>query len=524
MFLCLTGIGPAITLIAKPAPSGQASQLSPSQQILNRKTNRLRAELRRDPQSAQLHNDLGVILGEAGNLKESIGEFETAVHLKKDYAQAYYNLAIARVKMAELARSEGESGNEGYYQNLDRAFTALQQADHLQPNLPNLHNLMGWLDEEVGDVPSAIQELEAAVKQQPNSADAYNNLGTALARQRDYVKAAGAYQKAVELDSHFVKAELNLESVAQRAWPREKLLGMRREAVQRHPSSALAHALLGHALLLNDQAAPAEAELRKALEVDPRLAIAQFYLGETLQRLVRLPASVDCLKAAVKLSPQTTDFLSGYGIALLRTRQIPEAIATLRQAIALDPNNASLHYVLATALQKAGKRALAAQQFQISTELNNRERKLEDAGLDVLNGIKDLRAGKVDAAVSNLQQAVARKPDDPYANYYLGIALAEKGDGRRAVAAFERALAERPQSAEIHYNFGIALWQMGDAMQALREFRQAVNLNPDDGLARCALGKALLREGLNADARSMLEQAQELGACRVGNTTGSAPH
>lgn len=519
LFLCLAGIGPGRTLVASTAPSGQVKQSSPSQQILRRKIGRLRAELRREPKSAQLHNELGIVLGEAGNLADSIEEFETAALLKKDYAQAYYNLAIARVKAAKQARSEGGSGDESYYQNLDRAFTALQQAAHLQPNLPGLHNLMGWLDDEVGDVPSAIQEFEAAVRQRPNSADAYNNLGTALARQRDFVKAAAAYQKAVELDSHFVKAQLNLESVAQRAWPREKLLAMRREAVQRHPHSALAYALLGHALLFNDQAAPAETELRKALELDPRLAIAQFYLGEALRRLGKLPAAVDHLSAALNISPQTPEFLSERGIVLLRTGQISEAIATLRQAIALEPNNASFHYFLARALQKAGRRAAAAQQFDISNQLNNAERELEDAGLYVLDGIKDLRAGKVDAAVRNLQQAVARKPDYPDANYYLGIALAEKGDGAQAVAAFERALAKRPERAEIHYNYGIALWQMGEETQALREFQQAVSLNPNDGLARCALSKALLREGQSSEAQSMLKKAQKLGACRPANIT-----
>ena len=520
LVLFFAGMLRTTCLVAGSSRNDRPKQSVPTQASIQEKIARLREELRRDPKSAHTHNELGIVLGEAGNLTESIKEFETAVLLKKDYAQAYYNLGVAWVKAAKLAHAK-ETGGGAYYQNLDRAFTALHKAADLQPNLPNLHNLMGWLYEEVGDVPSAIQEFEAAVKQPPASADAYNNLGTALARQRDYVQATYAYQKAVEIDPHFVKAELNLESVVQRAWTSEKVLDMRRQAAQTQPDSSLAHALLGHALLFNDHPAQAEGELRKAIELDPYLAIAQFYLGKALQGLDNLQGALDHLDAAVKLSPQTPEFLSARGILLLRTGKIPEAIATLRRAVALDPDNASFHYVLATALQKAGNRTESAQQFQAASRLNNAERELEDAGLYVLNGIKDLRAGKIDDAVHNLQQAVARKPDYPDANYYLGIALAEKGDGQQAVAAFERALAKRPQSAEIHYNFGIALWQMGKATQAILEFRRAVNLNPDDGLASCALGKALLREGKTEEGQSLLKKAQNLGACLPGNATGS---
>lgn len=507
-------------LLSGVQASSQA--VASSQAALQQKIARAKAELRRTPNSARAHNELGVLLGEAGNLTESIQEFAAAVRLKKDYAQAYYNLGIAWVQAAKIARGK-EPGGEVYYRNLDCAFAALHQAAELQPSLPNVHNLLGWLDEEVGDVPSAIHEFEAAVQRQPNSADAYNNLGTALARQRDYVKATAAYQKAIEDDPHFVKAEINLESVIQRAHASQKILAMRQEEARRIPHSALAHAFLGHAYLINGCPAQAEAELRKAVRLDPRLAIAQYYLGQALQNLGNVQESLRHLNAAVRLSPETPEFLSAQGVLLLRTGKTPEAIATLRRAVALDPNNASFHYVLATALQKMGKHAEAAKQFEESTRINNTERELEGAGLYVLNGIKDLRAGKLDDAIRNLQQAVDQKPDYTDANYYLGIALAEKGEGKSAKAAFERALAKRPQSVEIHYNYGIALWQMGEAAQAIQEFRQTVNLNPNDGLARCALGKALLREGEEAEGRSMLKKAQKLGACLPSEISGGSP-
>ena len=54
---------------------------------------------------------------------------------------------------------------------------------------------------------------------------------------------------------------------------------------------------------------------------------------------------------------------------------------------------------------------------------------------------------------------------------------------------------------------------MGKAPEAIPEFRMAADLNPDDGLAQCALGKALLSRGEVPGGEAALQRAHELGAC-----------
>src|SRR5438045_2297541 len=93
-----------------------------------------------------------------------------------------------------------------------------------------------------------IDQLCAAVRREPRSAGAYNNLGTALAKARQFDGAIHAYEKAVELEPHFVAAEMNLESAVQRQVSKPAVLEKRRAAVKARSDSALAHALLGHAL------------------------------------------------------------------------------------------------------------------------------------------------------------------------------------------------------------------------------------------------------------------------------------
>jgi len=87
----------------------------------------------------------------------------------------------------------------------------------------------------------------------------------------------------------------------------------------------------------------------------------------------------------------------------------------------------------------------------------------------------------------------------------------------RTISPGSKCRGKRPRSAEIHYNFGIALWQMGQASRSIPELRLAAELNPYDGLAHCALGKALLSGGEVREGDSELKRARELGSCPSPN-------
>ncbi len=51
--------------------------------------------VRRDPNFAEAHTNLGLVLMQAGNVRMAQTEFIEAVRLKPRYAEAHYNLALA---------------------------------------------------------------------------------------------------------------------------------------------------------------------------------------------------------------------------------------------------------------------------------------------------------------------------------------------------------------------------------------------------------------------------------------------
>ena len=459
-------------------------------------------------QSATTHTDAGIALAGRGDIDGALRELEHAVQLDSSSAEASYNLGATWIQKAKQAPGSGD-----YYAYLDKAFAALQRAYRLQSNLPQIHDLLGWLYQEIGDFAAAAGEFEQAVKAEPESAQAYSHLGTALARQEKYADAIKAFERAVQLNPKLDRAVLNLGSAIQVNGGQRAVLQERLMAVRQNPESGLARMLLGQAYLLNDQSAEAERELRRAIELIPDVATAHYYLGQSLHRTGKLPEALEQLSAAVKLSPDTTEFQMERATVLLKMGRLDDAVSTLRQLVARNPADGPAHYMLGRALQQDGHESEARDEFRQSADLNHAKHGLEQAGLLTANGIAELRAHRLTDAVAKLRKAVELKPDYPEAQFYLGVALAQSGDGAGAIPAFTAALERRPRSAEIHYNFGIALWQMGKPAQAIPEFRLAAELNPDDGLAQCALGKALLTRGEAKAGQEALERAHQLGAC-----------
>ena len=367
--------------------------------------------VRRMPQSAEAHSELGAALGEAGELTGALRELESALRLNPEYADAYYNLGTTYIKKARQAGPAARS----YRPDLDRALSALRRASQLNPVLPNLHNLMGWLYQEVGDFHAATQEFRAAVKAEPQSAQAFNNLGTALAKERDLGEAVRAYERAVALNPHLVAAQLNLGSTIQLRGQKEAALAERQAAVRLNPKSGPARTLLGHALSFNDRPKEAQEELRRAAQLAPDLAIAHYYLGQVLRQTADIAGAFHELSRAVTLSPDTPAFRSELALVLMNQGRLKEAIANTQIALRQNAADGSVHYVLARLLQSAGRKEEAAREFQTAAALQRDKLAFEEAGLLTTNGIADLRAGKAASAAEKLRQAVAVKPDYPEA-------------------------------------------------------------------------------------------------------------
>ena len=105
------------------------------------------------------------------------------------------------------------------------------------------------------------------------------------------------------------------------------------------------------------------------------------------------------------------------------------------------------------------------------------------------------------------RDTVAKRPDNAFARYNLGKALAESGALAESLTHYEAALRLEPTWAHVHYNLGNALADLGRQAEAAAHFRNAVRLKPTYPRAYYNLGNALVAQGQKEEALAAYQTA-----------------
>jgi predicted TPR repeat methyltransferase len=155
----------------------------------------LRTALARQPQSAELLNDLGATLVRSGAMDAGVEALRAAIRLRADYLKPYRNLSAALLRagrfaeavdvLAALVRLEPPSGRTHHDLGLalqrvgrtDEAIDHLRQAVRLEPDYAPAHCNLGLALEEKGDVNGAIESLREAARLRPESPVIQYHLG-----------------------------------------------------------------------------------------------------------------------------------------------------------------------------------------------------------------------------------------------------------------------------------------------------------------------------------------------------------
>jgi tetratricopeptide (TPR) repeat protein len=255
---------------------------------------------------------------------------------------------------------------------------------------------------------------------------------------------------------------------------------------------ALQHLQTGTEARKQGRLAVAIAEFRRATEIEPKLAPAFVSLGQAYMESHDYGASIAPLKRALELNPELRGARQLLGYALLAGGYATEAIPYLEQ------------------VQEQG--AL---------------------------GIAQLEAGRLPEAVTNLQAALARRPDDPDLIYYLSRAsgllskeltdllVSAHTDSSRAHQAlgenyfalrrlpeaekeYREALRLRPDVPGVHLALGQVYAIGSQWAKAEEEFRAEASLQPGNAEAAYRLGTSLLQQGKAQAARAELERSDRL--------------
>jgi Tfp pilus assembly protein PilF len=161
---------------------------------------------------------------------------------------------------------------------------------------------------------------------------------------------------------------LNAENF-EKAGDAVKAIGEYRILLQRDPGEPGIHYRIGGLILQNPGAAgkleEAQKEFAEELKIDPRNASAHYYLGEAARQQEKLPEAIRHFAAATELAPDFAEAQFGLGRSLLDSDKNAESVAPLEKAARFSPDNPTIHFALATAYQRMGRKDDAAREFAL---------------------------------------------------------------------------------------------------------------------------------------------------------------
>ena len=181
-------------------------------------------------------------------------------------------------------------------------------------------------------------------------------------------------------------------------------------------------------------------------------ALQHMQAGAEAEKNRHFETAIAEFRKATELEPTAPEGFVSLGQACLENHDYGGAIPPLKQALKLKPDLLPAHRLLGYALLAQGHSAEA---------LPHLEKAQDAAAL----GIAQVEAGQLQEAVTNLQAALAKHPNDPDLLYYFG-----RASGLLSKQSIDTLLATYPDSARAHQAMAENYYVLRQMPQAEKEF------------------------------------------------------
>ena len=183
------------------------------------------------------------------SIRTAISEFQRAVELDSNYAEAYSGLADSYLILDNYVFRTMPD----YRTNSELGLAAAQRATSLRPDLGMARASLGFGLWMVGDWKNAVQELEQAIELNPGYAIGHMWRAWVLSSTGRAGEAVGSAQRALELDPVSRVISLVLGEVFLFATQMEEAIEQLQRTIDLAPEWATPWYDLGHALLIEER-------------------------------------------------------------------------------------------------------------------------------------------------------------------------------------------------------------------------------------------------------------------------------
>lgn len=403
--------------------------------------------------------------------------------------------AEGEIRSAESAYAAGR---------LPEAETLLKTMVIRQPGSFAAHELLGLVYVAQSESERARSEFETAVRLNPESATALNNLATASVRAGRPADAATAWNRVLllvpgdpvatqnlaklYLSQNRVAAAIPLLESVRRADPHATDAGYNLALAyfvtgKLDPARAVAESLLRESDLGETHSLLGQIDEKQGRYID---AVNEFtaaarreasennlflWASELMLHRAYEPA-ITIYKRATAQYPDSPRLWIGLGMAQYSRGEYDDAIHSLLKGASLDPHDLRCYLFLSKAYLSAPSQAdEVIDCFRRYAELEPQNARAQFYYAVGLWKGRRLESATVDfrTVESLFQKAVALDGNDPQAHLQLGILYNDEGEYPKALPEFERALALDPNLPDAHFRLARYWFRVGDKSRGQAE-------------------------------------------------------
>lgn len=161
--------------------------------------------------------------------KEALAWYEKSLEYNPNNAEAHNNMGII---LSILGAYEA-------------AIQHFNEAKIINPTLPQVYNNLGNAHESLGQLHEAIKDYEMAISVQANYTDSYYNLARVYTEMREFEKAESTLNKLIQLDPNNAYACFGMGNMYAKKRDFDKAITWFEKAIKLKPNYAEAHYKLG---------------------------------------------------------------------------------------------------------------------------------------------------------------------------------------------------------------------------------------------------------------------------------------
>ncbi|MBT5305277.1 MAG: tetratricopeptide repeat protein [Candidatus Scalindua sp.] len=296
----------------------------------------------------------------------------------------------------------------------------------------------------------AIAIYSEIIKDKPEFASSYYDLGRAYLMTDKQDEAISMYQNMIGVDSKSISGRLALAGVLIKQGDAEKAAKMLSDVIALEPENLIAHNLLGKVSLAEKNFEKAESEFTKMIEL------------------------------------RSDTFEGHFNMARMKFAQgdFDKCIEHCKKALETRPVDVRIHNILGMAYMRKGLIKDAVFEFNKIIDINS---DFVPAFLNLAN--INIAAKKPDIAALLYKAALKVKPDTVEARFGLGNSYALMGKYSESVTEFDSIIKEYPNNVNVYISLAKSYMAMDDNIKAHEAITNALSIETDNPTARSVLAK-----------------------------------